>query len=110
MSPISLTAGTRRRIALCLLASTCLAASANQDLARKQGCLACHAATSKLVGPAYQDVASKYAGQPDAVAQLVQSIRNGGSGKWGDMAMPPQTQLSEANAKRLATWILGGAK
>jgi len=85
-------------------------ALANPALARKQGCLGCHAVAVKLVGPAYQDVAAKYAGQPDARAALVASIRQGGSGKWGDMAMPPQTQLSEADAQRLAAWILGGAK
>ena len=41
---------------------------------------------------------------------LMKSIRNGGTGKWGEMAMPPQANLPEADLKRLATWILGGAK
>ena len=110
MSPDSLAAGVRRVTSFCMLACACFAVAANPALARKQGCLGCHAATSKLVGPAYQEVAAKYGGQPDAVAQLTQSIRNGGSGKWGEMVMPPQKQLSVADAKRLATWILGGAK
>lgn len=110
MSPRSLTAGARRLATFAMLACACLAAAANPALARKQGCLGCHAATSKLVGPAYQDVAAKYGSQPEAVAQLAQSIRNGGSGKWGEMAMPPQKQLSETDATRLAKWILGGAK
>ena len=95
-------------LALALLCS--LPAHANRALAEKKGCLGCHAAATKLVGPAYQDVAAKYAGDKNAVATLVRSIRQGGSGKWGEMPMPPQAQLSEADAKRLATWILGGAK
>jgi cytochrome c len=85
-------------------------ACANQALATKHGCLGCHAAATKLVGPSYQEVAAKYSGDKAAVETLVKSIRNGGSGKWGDMAMPPQAQVSEADAKRLATWILGGAR
>ncbi len=101
-----------RFAALVLLLSTTPAAPAlaNQALAQKNNCLGCHAPASKLVGPAYQDVAARYAGQPDAVAQLVQSIRNGGSGRWGDIPMPPQPQLSPADAKRLAQWVLQGAK
>lgn len=85
-------------------------ASANQALAQKNACLSCHAVDKKLVGPSYQDVAKKYAGQKDAVATLVKNIKAGGSGKWGPVPMPAQTALSDADAKTLATWILGGAK
>ena len=85
-------------------------ALANKALADKQGCLGCHAAATKLVGPAYREVAAKYAGDASAVAAVAQSIRNGGAGKWGEMAMPPQKQVSEADAKKLARWILDGAK
>lgn len=83
---------------------------ASQALANKHACLACHAVASKLVGPSYQEVAAKYGGDKSAVTALAQRIRGGGSGKWGDMAMPPQPNLSEADAKRLATWILDGAR
>ena len=83
---------------------------ANKALAEKQGCLGCHATATKLVGPAFQEVAAKYAGDAGAVAALSQSIRNGGSGKWGEIPMPPQKQVSEADAKKLARWILDGAK
>jgi cytochrome c len=86
------------------------AALANQALAQKNACLACHAVDKKLVGPSYQDVAKKYAGQKDAVATLVKNIKAGGSGKWGPVPMPAQAALSDADAKALATWILGGAK
>ena len=85
-------------------------AFANKALAEKSGCLGCHAAATKLVGPAYRDVAAKYAGDANAGAALVQSIRNGGSGKWGEIPMPPQNLVSEADAKKLARWILDGAK
>ena len=83
---------------------------ANLALAKKHNCLGCHAVASKMVGPSYQEVAAKYAGDKDAVAALVKSIREGGSGKWGDVPMPPQAQLSPADAKRLAQWIAAGAK
>jgi cytochrome c len=64
----------------------------------------------KLVGPAYQEIAKKYAGQKDAEAMLVKNIKAGGSGKWGPVPMPAQTGLSDADAKTLASWVLGGAK
>ena len=85
-------------------------AVANQQLAQKNSCLACHAVDKKLVGPAYQDVAKKYAGQTEAVAKLTESIRKGGSGKWGQIPMPAQPNLSEADARTLAEWVLSGAK
>ncbi|MFM1906409.1 MAG: hypothetical protein RLZZ591_86 [Pseudomonadota bacterium] len=85
-------------------------AFASKELAQKNACLACHAADKKLVGPAYQEVAKKYAGQKDAVDALAKSIKAGGSGKWGAIPMPAQAALSEADAKTLATWILAGAK
>ena len=103
-----------KRFALCvsttLLVITPFAANANKALAEKNGCLGCHAVAVKLVGPAYKDVAAKYADQPDATEMLATSMRAGGTGKWGQMPMPPQSQLSEADAKKLAAWILGGAK
>ena len=96
--------------ATALLAAAPLTVHANNALAQKKGCLGCHAAAMKLVGPSYQAVAAKYAGQPDAKEMLALSIRNGGAGKWGDMPMPPQAQLSAADAKKLAAWILSGPK
>jgi cytochrome c len=94
---------------LALLAVS-LPAAANLQLAQKNNCMACHAVDKKVLGPAYQDVAKKYAGQKDAVAALTASIQKGGSGKWGPVPMPAQPTLSEADAKALATWIVGGAK
>jgi cytochrome c len=101
----------KRWIAMPLLA---LAAGApvwaSQALAQKNACMACHAVEKKLVGPSYRDVAKKYAGQKDAEANLVQSIKAGGAGKWGPVPMPAQADLSDADAKTLAAWILAGAK
>jgi len=62
------------------------------------------------VGPAYREVAKKYAGQQDAEATLAKSIKAGGTGKWGPIPMPAQTALSDADAKTLAAWVLDGAK
>lgn len=96
--------------ALVLSAVASAPALANADLAKKNACMACHAVDKKLVGPAYQDVAKKYAGQKDAVAILAKSIKAGGAGKWGPVPMPAQAALSEADATTLASWILAGAK
>lgn len=85
-------------------------AFASKELAQKNACLACHAVDKKLVGPSYQDISKKYAGQKDAEAMLAASIKKGGSGKWGPIPMPAQAALSEADAKTLAVWVLAGAK
>ena len=92
------------------MASASLPALANLELAQKNACTACHTVDKKVLGPSYQDVAKKYAGQKDAVAQLSESIRKGGSGKWGAIPMPAQPALSDADLKTLATWVSGGAK
>jgi cytochrome c len=79
---------------------------ANEQLARSKNCLACHQIDAKVVGPAYKDVAAKYAGQPDAVAKLTQKVMKGGAGVWGPVPMPANPQVSEAEAKQLVQWIL----
>ncbi len=81
-------------------------AFANQELAQKKNCMACHALDKKLVGPAYKDVAAKYAGQKDAAAKLADKVRKGGSGAWGQVPMPANPQVNEAEAKQLVAWIL----
>jgi len=99
-------------ISACVAVSALFAvpAFANLDLAKKNACMACHAVDKKVVGPAYQDVAKKYAGQKDAAATVAKNIKAGGSGKWGPVPMPPQAALSDADAQTLAAWILAGAK
>ena len=83
-------------------------AFANKDLATKSGCMACHAVDKKLVGPSYQDVAKKYKAA-DAGA-LAAKVKAGGKGVWGQIPMPPNPKVSDADLKTLVTWILGGAK
>ncbi|WP_348697444.1 c-type cytochrome [Duganella fentianensis] len=81
-------------------------ADAGADLAKAKNCLACHAVATKLVGPAYKDVAAKYAGQKDAEAKLVTKVLKGGSGAWGAIPMPANPQVNEAEAKTLVKWVL----
>jgi cytochrome c len=81
-------------------------ALASPDLAQKKNCMACHAPDKKLIGPSYKDVAAKYAGQKDAADKLAQKIAKGGSGVWGAVPMPANPQVSEAEAKQLASWVL----
>ncbi|HJV74382.1 MAG TPA: c-type cytochrome [Noviherbaspirillum sp.] len=82
------------------------AAMANADLAKAKNCMACHAIATKLVGPAYKDVAAKYAGQKDAEAKLVQKVLKGSSGVWGPVPMPANAQVTEAEAHTLVKWVL----
>ena len=91
-------------MAVSALAST--SAFAQADLAKAKNCLACHAVSNKLVGPAYKDVAAKYAGQKGAEDKLVQKVMKGGSGVWGPVPMPANPQVSEAEARSLVKWVL----
>ena len=93
-------------MAMALIAVGTGSAFANPDLATKKNCMACHAVDKKLVGPAYKEVAAKYAGQKDAVDKLAQKILKGGSGVWGPVPMPPNAQVSEAEAKQLVQWLM----
>jgi cytochrome c len=81
-------------------------AFASPELAQKKNCLACHAVDKKVIGPAYKEVAAKYAGQKDAADKLAQKILKGGSGVWGAVPMPANPQVNEAEAKQLAAWVL----
>lgn len=80
------------------------AAQADEALAKSKGCLGCHAVDKKILGPAYKDVAAKYAGQ-DVVDQLAQKVMKGGGGVWGQMPMPANSVTPE-EAKRLVQWVL----
>lgn len=82
-------------------------ASADQKLAQKYACLSCHQVAKKVVGPAFADVAKKYKGDAGAEAHLMGVIKKGGKGVWGNVPMPPHPQVSEADAKALASWVLG---
>lgn len=82
------------------------AARADYDLAVKKNCLACHYVDKRKYGPSFQQVAVKYADQKNATALLAKKIKRGGSGVWGLDMMPPQPQVSVAEARALATYIL----
>ena len=81
-------------------------AMASQELATKKNCMACHAIDKKLVGPAYKDVAAKYKGDAGAAAKLAAKVIKGGTGVWGAIPMPANTQVNEAEAKTLVAWVL----
>ena len=81
-------------------------AVASQDLATKKNCMACHAVDKKLVGPAFKEVAAKYAGQKDAAAKLAEKVQKGGVGAWGQVPMPANPQVSADEAKTLVAWVL----
>ena len=78
------------------------------DLAQRSNCLACHAVDRQLIGPAFKDVAARYKGQADAPAKLAQKVRQGGSGNWGSVPMPPHPNLREDDLATLVRWVLGG--
>lgn len=82
-------------------------AFADEALAKSKNCLACHTVDKKVVGPAYKEVAAKYKGDKGAVDKLAAKIIKGGSGVWGPAPMPANPQVNEAEAKKLATWVLG---
>ena len=81
-------------------------ALADLQLATAKNFMACHAIDKKLVGPSYKDIAAKYAGQKDAVDKLASKVMKGGSGVWGPVPMPANTQVTPDEANKLVAWIL----
>lgn len=78
-------------------------------LSAQYACSACHGVTKKIVGPGFREVAAKYKGQADAAEQLLAKLKQGGSGAWGGIPMPPQGHVPESDQKALVDWILAGA-
>lgn len=89
-----------------LAASLAMPALASMELAQKNACTACHAVDKKLVGPSYKDVAAKYKGDAKAEAMLVEKVKKGGVGTWGQIPMPANANLSDADARTLVKWVL----
>jgi len=83
-----------------------LPAHAQEALAKKYNCLACHSVDKKVVGPAYKDVAAKYRNDKTAEAKLIEKVKKGGSGVWGQIPMPPNTAVPDADVKKLVEWVL----
>jgi cytochrome c551/c552 len=87
--------------------STSAQTSDGPALATRLGCFGCHNPTTKIIGPAYHDIALKYKSDPEAASKIEQQIHKGGSGKWGPMIMPPFPQVNAQETKALTEWILG---
>lgn len=99
---------SRLRALLPILPLALLAAPAQADLAlaRAKNCMSCHTVDRKVIGPSFKDIAARYKGQEGAADLLAGKILKGGSGVWGPVPMPANTQVSEADAKKLAAWLL----
>jgi cytochrome c len=85
------------------------AADAEADpmaLATQRGCMACHQLETKVVGPAYKEVAAKYKGQDGAAEMLAGKVKAGGSGVWGPVPMPPNAHVSDEDIKVIVDWVL----
>ncbi len=93
-------------LAMVLCGASAQAAPDMQALADKSGCFSCHGMNAKVVGPGFAEVAGKYKGDAEAPARLARKIREGGKGAWGRIPMPPHENLGEADARKLAEWVL----
>jgi cytochrome c len=89
-----------------LISAAAAPAFAQADFAQKKNCMACHAVDKKVLGPAFKEVAAKYAGQADAADKLAAKVVKGGTGVWGNIPMPANPQVTDAEAKQLVGWIL----
>ena len=76
------------------------------DLLKKHACTACHAIDKKMIGPAYKDVAAKYKGNAQAATTLMDKVKKGGVGNWGQIPMPPNAAVPDADIKTMVTHIL----
>ncbi len=76
------------------------------ELAQKKNCMACHAVDKKVLGPAFKDIGAKYAGQAGAADKLAAKVTKGGTGVWGNIPMPANPQVTDAEAKQLVQWIM----
>ena len=93
--------------AAALALTAALPAQASDELAKKHMCTTCHAVSgAKTIGPTYADVAKKYAGQKDAEAKLADKVKKGGQGVWGQVPMPPNAAVPDADVKTLVKWVL----
>jgi cytochrome c len=93
-------------LAASVLAIAALPAVANEELAKKNACTACHAVDKKVVGPAFKEVAAKYRNDKTAEAKLVKKVKEGGVGVWGQVPMPPNSAVSDKDIQALVKWIL----
>ena len=97
---------SRSILALVGLTLAAAPALANEELAKKHACTACHAIDKKVVGPGYKEVAAKYKGNAKAEAMLIEKVKKGGVGTWGQVPMPPNSSVPDADVKTLVKWVL----
>ena len=90
--------------------ATALRVAGADELAKKYACVACHAASARMVGPAWREIADKYRNDSVAEVRLAAKVRAGGAGIWGSVPMPPHPGLPEAEMQQMLRWILAGAK
>lgn len=98
-----------KRLALILGAAAALAAipsQASEALAKKHNCQICHAVDKKTIGPSYKDIAAKYRADKGADARMFDKVKKGGQGAWGQVPMPPNAAVPDADIKALVKWIL----
>lgn len=88
------------------LGGIAMPAAADLALATSKNCMSCHAVDRKVLGPSFKDIAAKYKDNKGAADVLATKIIKGGAGVWGPVPMPANTQVSEADAKKLAAWVL----
>jgi cytochrome c len=93
-------------LALTAAAGLSFSVKASEELAKKHACFACHTLDKKVVGPSYKDVAAKYRADKDAPAKLAAKVKNGSQGVWGNVPMPPNTAVPDADVNALVKWIL----
>jgi cytochrome c len=93
-------------VAAAAVIPTSLPAYANDELAKKHACLACHAVDKKLVGPSYKDIAAKYRSDASAEAKLADKVKKGSQGTWGQVPMPPNPAVPDSDVRTLVKWIL----
>lgn len=92
------------------LSATTASAAPPIEVLNKYACAGCHGMTQKVVGPGFNEVAAKYQDQKDAKATLTRNIRSGGSGRWGQIPMPPQPGITDPELASVVDWLIGGAK
>jgi cytochrome c len=102
-----------KQMLISILTGACLvwagvahAADPAEELIKKNGCVACHAVDKKVVGPSFKEVAAKYKGDKTAEAKLVEKVKKGGSGVWGQVPMPPNAQVKDEDIKTIVHWVL----
>ena len=102
--------GGATKVAVAPAAAAAAAGPVPQDVIKARACTACHAVGTRVVGPSFNEIGSKYATRADAAGYLVEKMKTGGVGAWGQIPMPAQPALKDDEAQAVAMWILGGAK